>query len=307
MQEGVVDTQQRFDDKVVVITGAGSGLGRSYALEFARRGAKVVVNDLGGDVTGGGKSSAAADAVVQKIKASGGEALASYDSVEDGDAIIQAALDHYGRVDVLVNNAGILRDSSFKNMSDKDWDLVYRVHLLGSYKVTKAAWPHMLEQGYGRIVNTASGAGLYGSFGQANYSAVKMALVGLTNTLAVEGAAKGIQANVIAPAAGSRLTETVFPTEVVSALKPEFITPLVVNLCSESCKESGGLFELGAGWMAKVRWQRSMGVNFDVKAGFSAEDVAESWGEICNFSEFDNPTNISESLTPLLKNVGISF
>ncbi|MCZ6828640.1 MAG: SDR family oxidoreductase, partial [Gammaproteobacteria bacterium] len=223
----------RFDDKVVVVTGAGAGLGRSHALAFARRGAKVVVNDLGGGSHGEGKGSAAADLVVAEIEDFGGEAVANYDSVEQGASIIQTALDNFDRVDVLVNNAGILRDSSFAKMTDEDWDLIYRVHALGTYKVTKAAWPIMLEQGYGRIVNTASAAGIYGNFGKANYAFAKCGLIGFTNTLAIEGARKCIQANTIAPVAGSRLTETILPKEVTEALKPEFVTPLVVKLCSE--------------------------------------------------------------------------
>ncbi len=192
----------RFDDRVVVVTGAGAGLGRSHALEFARRGASVVVNDLGGGAHGDGSGSAAADQVVAEIKAAGGEAVANYDSVEEGDAIIGTAMDNFDRVDVVVNNAGILRDASFAKMSDEDWDLIYRVHALGAYRVTKAAWPVMLDQGYGRIVNTASAAGIYGNFGQANYAFAKRGLIGLTNTLALEGARKGIKANAIAPVAG---------------------------------------------------------------------------------------------------------
>ncbi|MBC7975991.1 MAG: SDR family NAD(P)-dependent oxidoreductase, partial [Myxococcales bacterium] len=176
----------RFDGKVVVITGAGAGLGRSHALLFAKRGAKVVVNDLGGTHTGAGKSSAAADKVVAEIKEAGGNAVANYDSVEDGDKIIKTAVDAFGRVDVVINNAGILRDTTFHKMTKDDWDLIYKVHLLGAFRVTHAAWPLMREQGYGRILFTTSAAGLYGNFGQANYSAAKLALVGLTQTLALE-------------------------------------------------------------------------------------------------------------------------
>ena len=232
----------RFDDRVVIVTGAGAGLGRSHALDFASRGAKVVVNDLGGGAHGGGKGSESADSVVAEILAAGGEAVANYDSVENGEAIVRTALDNFDRIDVVVNNAGILRDSSFAKMSEEDWDLIYRVHALGAFKVTKAAWPVMLEQGYGRIINTASAAGIYGNFGQANYSFVKRGLIGFTNTLAIEGARKGIKANVIAPVAGSRLTESILPPEVIDALKPGFVTPLVIRLCAEQSQETGSVF-----------------------------------------------------------------
>ena len=226
----------RFDDRVVVVTGAGNGLGRSHALLFASRGAKVVVNDLGGSHTGDGKGTGAADKVVEEIKAAGGEAVANYDSVEDGDKIIQTAMDSYGRVDVVVNNAGILRDVSFAKMTDADWDLVYRVHVRGAYAVTHAAWPHMRDQKYGRIVMTASAAGIYGNFGQANYAMAKLGVVGLANTLALEGHKRNILVNTIAPIAGSRMTETILPKELLDALKPEYVTPLVGYLAHEELR-----------------------------------------------------------------------
>jgi len=297
----------RFEDRVVVVTGAGAGLGRSHALEFARRGAKVVVNDLGGGAHGDGKGSAAADKVVDEIQAAGGEAVASYDSVEQGDAIIRTALDNFDGVDVVVNNAGILRDSSFAKMSDEDWDLIYRVHALGAYKVTRAAWPIMLEQGYGRIVNTASAAGIYGNFGQANYAFAKRGLIGFTNTLAVEGAGKGIKANVIAPVAGSRLTETILPREVTEALKPEFVTPLVIKLCSRESEENGSLFEVGAGWVSKLRWERSQGAFFDPKAVLTAEAVDAAWEKIGDFADAQHPTNIQDTFGPVFGNLGITM
>jgi len=303
----VVVDEIRFDDKVVVITGAGAGLGRSHALAFASRGAKVVVNDLGGSATGEGKGSNAADTVVEEIKAAGGEAVANYESVENGEAIIKTAIDNYGRVDVVVNNAGILRDSSFKKMTDQDWDLIYKVHVLGAYKVTKAAWPYMLEQGYGRIVNTASAAGLYGNFGQANYSMAKIGMVGFTQTLAIEGAKNNVIANVIAPVAGSRMTETILPPELVAALKPEYITPLVMKLCSEKNEETGSIFEVGAGWISKLRWERTKGVGFDISNGLSPEAVEESWDQITDFENADHPTTAQESFVPVLANLGIKM
>lgn len=295
----------RFDGKVVVVTGAGAGLGRSHALEFARRGARVVVNDLGGGVHGGGKGSEAADNVVAEIQALGAQSVANYDSVENGDSIIETAIDNYGRVDIVVNNAGILRDTSFAKMTDQDWDLIYRVHCLGSYKVTKAAWPYMLEQSYGRIVNTTSAAGIYGNFGQANYSTAKLGLFGLTQTLALEGAKKNIKVNCIGPVAGSRLTETVLPPEVVAALKPELVTPLVVKLCSEEIDESGSLFEVGAGWVAKLAWERTKGVTFDPKESLSAETVDENWERIIDFTDPEHPRTMADSMAPVFASLGL--
>jgi 3-hydroxyacyl-CoA dehydrogenase/3a,7a,12a-trihydroxy-5b-cholest-24-enoyl-CoA hydratase len=297
----------RFDDRVVVITGAGAGLGRSHALDFASRGAKVVVNDLGGGGHGEGKSSEAADKVVEEIIQAGGEAVANYDSVEDGAAIIRTALDNFDRVDVLVNNAGILRDASFAKMTDEDWDLIYRVHVLGAYKVTKSAWPIMLEQGYGRIVNTASAAGIYGNFGQANYSFAKRGLIGFTNTLAIEGARKGIKANVIAPVAGSRLTESILPKEVIEALKPEYVTPLVIRLCAQDSEETGQLFEVGAGWISKLRWERSKGVCFPPNEGLSAEQVSAAWDQIGDFTDAEHPKSIQDTFGPVFGNLGITI
>ncbi|MFT4518434.1 MAG: NAD(P)-dependent dehydrogenase (short-subunit alcohol dehydrogenase family) [Halioglobus sp.] len=297
----------RFDDRVVVVTGAGAGLGRSHALDFARRGAKVVVNDLGGGSHGGGKGTAPADKVVEEIIAFGGKAVPNYDSVEDGDSIIRTAMDNYDRVDVVINNAGILRDSSFVKMTDEDWDLIYRVHVMGAYRVTKAAWPIMMEQGYGRIINTASAAGIYGNFGQANYSFAKCGLIGLTNTLAIEGARKGIKANTIAPVAGSRLTETVLPKEVTDALKPELVTPLVVKLCSQESTETGSVFEVGAGWVSKLRWERSKGAFFDPKAELTAEAISDAWDQIGDFTDADHPSNVQETFAPVFGNLGIKM
>ncbi len=296
----------RFDGKVVVVTGAGGGLGRSHAIEFARRGAKIVVNDLGGDFKGNGAGTSMADKVVDEIAQFGGTAVANYDSVEQGDNIIKTAIDSFGRVDVLINNAGILRDVSFKKMSEEDWDLIMRVHLTGAFKVTRAAWPYMLDQQFGRIVSTSSAAGIYGNFGQVNYSAAKLGLVGFTNTLAIEGAAKNITANAIAPIAGSRMLETISTPEMIAALKPEYITPLVVRLCAEENEETGSLFEVGAGWMAKLRWERTKGVCFDPASRFSAESVDAKWAELCDFSETDHPINVKEAGAPVMANLGVA-
>ncbi|MBS2017550.1 MAG: SDR family NAD(P)-dependent oxidoreductase [Deltaproteobacteria bacterium] len=293
----------RFDGRVAIVTGAGNGLGRSHALLLASRGAKVVVNDLGGSATGDGKSSTAADKVVEEIKAAGGEAVANYDSVEDGAKIVQTALDTWKRIDIVVNNAGILRDTSFTKMSDGDWDLIRRVHIDGAYKVTKAAWDRMREAKFGRIIFTASAAGIYGNFGQANYATAKLGLVGLAQTLALEGKKNNVFANTIAPIAGSRLTETVLPKEITDALKPEYVSALVAWLCHESCEENGGLFEVGGGLMAKLRWERTEGKLFKLGKAFTPEQVQKAWGQITSFAKTTHPTNITESMQPILGNL----
>jgi (3R)-3-hydroxyacyl-CoA dehydrogenase / 3a,7a,12a-trihydroxy-5b-cholest-24-enoyl-CoA hydratase / enoyl-CoA hydratase 2 len=294
----------RFDNRVAIVTGAGNGLGRSHALLLAAHGAKVVVNDLGGGHTGGGKSSTAADKVVEEIKAAGGQAVANYDSVEDGAKIVQCALDSFQRLDIVINNAGILRDTSFPKMSDQDWDLIYRVHVLGSFRVTQAAWHHLRDAGYGRIIMTASAAGIYGNFGQANYSMAKLGLHGFAQTLAIEGKKRGIQVNTIAPIAGSRMTETVLPPDLVAALKPEFVSPLVAWLCHETCEESGSLFEVGGGYVGKLRWQRTDGALFRLSRPMTPENVRSKWSAITDFGKSSYPTNVTESMQPILGNLG---
>jgi 3-hydroxyacyl-CoA dehydrogenase/3a,7a,12a-trihydroxy-5b-cholest-24-enoyl-CoA hydratase len=296
-------SELRFDDKVVIITGAGGGLGRAHALLFASRGAKVVVNDLGGGMHGKGKGSEAADKVVAEIKEAGGQAVANYDSVEDGAAIVKTAIDTWGRVDVLVNNAGILRDVSFHKMSVEDWDLINRVHVSGSFRCSHAAWPYMREQGYGRIIMTASAAGIYGNFGQANYSAAKLGLLGFGNTLAIEGHKRNIHVNTVAPIAGSRLTETVLPQDLVDALKPEFVSPLVAWLCHEDCSETGGLYEVGGGFFSKLRWQRSKGVTVRLGKAITPELVASQSKAITSFEDVTYPATIHESTAPIMENI----
>ncbi|XP_062237672.1 peroxisomal multifunctional enzyme type 2 [Platichthys flesus] len=290
-----------FEGRVVLVTGAGGGLGREYALAFAERGASVVVNDLGADTKGGGKSSAAADKVVEEIRAKGGNAVANYDSVEDGEKLIQTALDAFGRLDVVVNNAGILRDRSFARTSDLDWDLIQRVHLRGSFLVTRAAWNHMKTQKFGRIIMTASAAGIYGNFGQANYSAAKLGLLGLANTLAIEGSKYNIHCNTIAPVAGSRLTETIMPPDLVASLKSEYVAPLVLWLCHDQCQENGGLFEVGAGWIGKLRWERSQGRTVRQKdQPMNVEAVRDQWDKICDFTDATKPSSVQESLSSMV-------
>ncbi|XP_051277404.1 peroxisomal multifunctional enzyme type 2 [Dicentrarchus labrax] len=290
-----------FEGRVVLVTGAGGGLGREYALAFAERGASVIVNDLGVDTKGGGKSSAAADKVVEEIRVKGGKAVANYDSVEDGEKLIQSALDAFGRIDVVVNNAGILRDRSFARTSDLDWDLIHRIHLRGSFLVTRAAWNHMKDQKFGRIIMTASAAGIYGNFGQANYSAAKLGLLGLANTLAIEGRKYNIHCNTIAPVAGSRLTETVMPPDLVASLKPEYVAPMVLWLCHEQCQENGGLFEVGAGWIGKLRWERSQGHTVREKnQPMTPEAVRDQWDKVCDFTDATKPSTVQESLQSIV-------
>ncbi|CAO3689822.1 unnamed protein product [Rhizopus stolonifer] len=294
----------RFDGQVAVVTGAGGGLGKAYALLFAKLGASVVVNDLGGSAHGQGSDSRAADLVVDEIRKAGGQAVANYDSVEDGDKVVETALKAFGRVDILVNNAGILRDKSFARMTDADWDLVHKVHLRGTYKVIKAAWPHFVKQEYGRIINTASAVGLYGNFGQTNYSAAKLGVVGLTRTLALEGQRKNIICNVIAPNAGTRMTATVMPPEMVEAFKPEYVAPVVAYLGHSSNEETGGIFEVGSGWVAQVRWQRTGGVGFPANRTLTPEQVAEAWGRITDFDDgrATNPESTQDSFQGFMEN-----
>lgn len=296
-------SEVRFDDRVVIITGAGNGLGKSHALEFAKRGAKVVVNDLGGSAFGEGANKNAADLVVDEIIAAGGEAVANYNSVTDGEKIVQTAIDNFGKIDIVVNNAGILRDKSFSKMTDADWNLVYQVHVEGAYKVTHAAWPHMKENGYGRIIFTASAAGIYGNFGQANYSMAKLGLYSLGQTLSIEGKKSNICVNSIAPIAGSRMTETILPPPLIEQLKPEYVTPLVIKLCDENSTDTGNLYEVGAGWIGKLRWERSKGHGFNLTNGFNAEDVNEHWDTINDFADADHPKNTQEAMMAVMANL----
>ena len=296
-------SEVRFDNRVVIITGAGNGLGRCYALEMGRRGANVVVNDLGGSAFGDGADQAAADIVVDEIKANGGTAVANYDSVTDGEKIVQTAMDSYGKIDVVINNAGILRDKTFHKMTEQDWDLVYDVHVRGAFKVTHASWPHMRDQGYGRVIFTASAAGIYGNFGQTNYAMAKLGQYGMSQTLSVEGRGKNVLVNTIAPIAGSRLTETVMSEELVDALKPEYIMPLVLKLCDENSQDTGGLYEVGAGWVGKLRWERTKGKGFKVADGMTPEDINDAWDSIVDFTDADHPANIAEANKPVIRNL----
>jgi NAD(P)-dependent dehydrogenase (short-subunit alcohol dehydrogenase family) len=292
-----------FDGKVAIITGAGGGLGRSHALDLARRGALVVVNDLGGSVDGTGSGTTAAQAVVDEIKAAGGEAVANYDSVatpEGGKAIVQAALDAYGRIDVVVNNAGILRDTSFKNLGPEQLEPVLDVHLKGAFYVTQPAWAHMREQNYGRIVCTASGAGIFGNFGQTNYGAAKMGLVGLTRVLAIEGAKYNIKVNAIAPVAKTRMTDSILGP-LADKLQPEYVTPVVAFLAHEDCPVTGEVYSVGGGRVARIFIGVTPGI---VDADLSAETVRDKFDEIRAEDGYVVPASLNEEMMLALKNLG---
>lgn len=289
----------RFDGKVVVITGAGAGLGKAYALAFAERGAKVVVNDLGGSHTGSGASSKAADLVVEEIKSKGGDAAANYDSCEEGEKIIETAISNFGRVDILINNAGILRDVSFNKMTDKDWDLINTIHLRAVYKCTKAAWPHMVKNKFGRIINVTSAAGVYGNFGQVNYSTAKSGILGFTKSCSLEGAKKDILSNAICPVAASRMTETVMPKDLLESLKPEAVVPMVVFMCHQDSSVNGEVIEAGGGWFAKVRIERAKGAF--IGGSITPENVQQHWNEITDFSkDSEHPQYIAQSIGAMM-------
>ncbi|NOZ02847.1 MAG: SDR family NAD(P)-dependent oxidoreductase [Deltaproteobacteria bacterium] len=295
----------RFDGQVAVVTGAGAGLGRTYALELAKRGAKVVVNDLGGARDGTGESKNAADEVVKEIVEAGGEAVASYDSVatpEGGEAIVAKAIDTWGRIDVLVNNAGILRDGTFAKMTPEQWNQVLSVHLDGAINVTRPAFARMKEAGYGRIVMTTSAAGLFGNFGQANYSAAKMGLVGLVNTLELEGGKYGIHVNAVAPLATTRLTTDILPDDLQAKTRPEFVTPLVTYLCSRGCAETGQVFNAGMGHFSRVAVIQGPGaVAADEGVVPTPEAVQRHWEEINSLDGAVEFANATESLGPMME------
>ena len=274
----------RFDGKVAIVTGAGGGLGRCHALELARRGCKVVVNDLGGAVDGTGGGSEAAAEVVAEIEAAGGEAIANGGSVSDragAQSMVGAAVERWGRVDILINNAGVLRDKSFHKMELDDFRFVLDVHLMGSVNVTRAAWPIMREQNYGRIVVTSSPSGLYGNFGQANYGAAKLGLVGLMNTLKIEGARHNIRTNTIAPVAATRMTENLMPKEALANLAPELVTPGVVYLCTEDAP-NGVVLQAQGGKFSIACIVENAGV--ELGAAATADDIGANFERIADLA-----------------------
>lgn len=291
----------RFDGRVAIVTGAGGGLGRSHALLLASRGAQVVVNDLGGGRDGeGNPSSEMANKVVEEIKAAGGEAVADahgVDTVEGGEAIVQTAIDAFGKIDIVIANAGILRDRAFHNIEEEDWDKIFAVHVKGSYNVIKPAFIHMRQASYGRIIVTTSNAGLYGNFGQANYSSAKTAVLGLASTLELEGAKYNIKANVIAPVAASRLTEDVMPPAVLDKLKPDYVSPMVAYLVSEECQVSGQIFTAGGGYYGRAAIVEGKGA---VVHEASIEDIRDNFSKISDLSNAEEFTNAFDEVSKRL-------
>ncbi|PKN69242.1 MAG: hypothetical protein CVU54_10880 [Deltaproteobacteria bacterium HGW-Deltaproteobacteria-12] len=279
------DKKMSFDGRVAIVTGAGGGLGRVYALELGKRGAKIVVNDFGGSRDGIGKGAAGpADKVVDEIKALGGKAVANYDNVataEGGANIVKTAVDAFGKLDILINNAGILRDKGLLKMEPENWQAVLDVHLNGAFNVTRPAFGAMRDNGFGRIIMTTSAAGLYGNFGQSNYSAAKLGLVGFMNSLKLEGVKYNIKVNTVAPIAASRLTEDILPPDMLGKLKPEFVAPIVLYLCSDECGDTGRIYNCGAGFFNRVAMMTSPGmVVGGGKKIPSLEDVSANWAKI---------------------------
>jgi NAD(P)-dependent dehydrogenase (short-subunit alcohol dehydrogenase family) len=292
----------RFDGRVAIVTGAGGGLGRSHALLLASRGAKVVVNDLGGSRDGtGAPSSEMANKVVEEIRSAGGQAVADahgVDTVEGGEAIVKTALDAYGTVDIVIANAGILRDRAFHNITEEDWDKIFAVHVKGSFDVIQPAFRIMRQNSYGRIIVTTSNAGLYGNFGQANYSSAKTAVLGFASTLELEGAKYNIKANVIAPVAASRLTEDVMPPQVLEKLKPEYVSPMVAYLCSEECSVSGQIFTAGGGYFGRAAVVEGKGA---ILPNASLEDIRDNFAKISDLSGADEFTNAFDEVSKRLQ------
>ncbi len=297
-------SEVRFDGRVAIVTGAGGGLGRAHAMLLASRGAKVVVNDLGGSRDGTGAGKNMADHVVDEIKAAGGEAVADYngvDTYQGGEAIVKTALDAWGKIDIVIANAGILRDRAFHNLTEEDWDKIYAVHVKGSFDVIQPAFRVMRQNNYGRIIVTTSNAGLYGNFGQANYSSAKTALLGFASTLELEGAKHNIKANVIAPVAASRLTEDVMPPPVLEKLKPEYVSPVVAYLCSEECEESGNIFTAGGGYVGRAVIVESKGVFLPEPTIEGVRDNLAKIKDMTGAEEFSNAFDeVSKRLTPHL-------
>ena len=297
----------RFDDRVALVTGAGQGLGRSHALLLASRGAKVVVNDLGGSLDGSGTDGSAAQQVVDEIRAAGGEAVANTDSVaepEGAAAIVQTALATWGRIDVVINNAGILRDKTFVKMGLDDFEEVVKVHLLGSVYVTKAAFPYLRKGSYGRIVMTTSAAGLYGNFGQTNYAAAKLGVVGLMNTLKIEGLKRNILVNTIAPVADTRMGAQVFPDNFKAMIRPELVSAAVAYLSSEQCTTTGDVIVAAAGYFAKAQIVESRGYAFEDTDAVTPEAVAEHWDGITAMEGAGPHDSALDSMKKLFVKVG---
>lgn len=296
----------RFDNRVAIITGGGGSLGRSHALMLARRGCNIVLNDVGGSFKGEGSDKGPAQKVVDEIKALGVKCVANFDDIgskEGGKNVVKAAIDNFGRVDIVINNAGIIRDVSFHKMSEEDWDKIYSVHVKGVFNVTHAAWPHMRDANYGRIVMTTSGAGLWGNFGQVNYSSAKMAQVGMMNTLKIEGKKHNIKVNTIAPIAKSRMTETVMPPPMLAKFQPEAISAMVTYLCSEECEESGAIYEGGGGYYTRVWICQHPGTYIPVEQVTAEKFRDEVRGKIADATQSKAVPGLQEATMGIMKHI----
>jgi NAD(P)-dependent dehydrogenase (short-subunit alcohol dehydrogenase family) len=295
-----------FDGRVAVVTGGGGGLGRSYSLELARRGARVIVNDLGGSVDGSGSGNRAADAVVEEIERAGGEAIPNYDSVsspEGGEAIIAAAMDAFGKVDVVINNAGILRDRSFSNMTLEDLHGVLDTHLKGAFYVSMPAFKFMKENSYGRFVHTSSNSGIFGNFGQSNYGAAKMGLVGLSNVLAIEGSKYGIQSNVIGPVARTRMTEQLLGP-LAELVSPDQVMPMVVFLASEANPYTHEIFTAGGGRYGRIFIGTNPGWFAGPKVVPTVEEIQANIDQIRDVSSYEIPASSNDEIMIIARNLG---
>ncbi len=288
-----------FKDKVVLITGASGALGSAYARAFAKRGAKLFLNDIHAPRSPKQGYRSTVSDLSAELNSHGATAIANSTSVMDGAHIVESAIEAFGHIDVVINNAGILRDKAFHNLTDRDWQAVLDVHLTGAYTISRAVWPLFRARGAGKIIMTASAAGIYGNFGQANYSAAKLALFGLAQSLAIEGRAKGICVNTIAPLARSQLTEGIMPEALLNVLQPDAVAPFVLWLCHESCNETGGLFETGGGWISKLRWERSESAVLESDT-LTPEGASTVWDQMSHFDEHLSPTTSADTVRTMI-------
>jgi len=299
-----------FKDKVALITGGGGSLGRSHALLLAKLGAKIVINDKGGSVEGQGKSKSAADQTVDLIRNNGGQAIANYSSVESMEgalAMVDCAISEFGKLDIVINNAGILNDKSFKKQESSQWEDILNVHLTGSRNVTKAAWEHFLTQNYGRIVMTTSSTGLYGNFGQSNYGAAKMGVLGLMQCLKEEGQKHNIKINAIAPVAKSRMTESIMPPDIIELFEPKWVSPIVAYFCSEECAVNGECWAVGGGYVSRVAIVEGQGTVFDAKQELTADQISSQVNQITNLENAVPLENMQASAVKILTRLQNNF
>lgn len=286
-----------FESKVIVITGAGRGIGAEYARFFAARKAKLVLNDYSQE-----NGVWVVDALVSELSRQHGiQVIANHDSVEDGHKIIEAAIAHFKRIDVLINNAGILLDRGMTKVTPQEFDTIIRIHLKGSFRCSLAAWPYFRKQKFGRIINTTSSTGLYGNFGQVNYAAAKAGLIGMTMAMAKEGANYNIKVNAIAPIAETRMTKGIIPDDLIVAVPVTAIPPFVAVLASDECPDNGQVYEVGGGWAARLRWERAEGGSFALN--HTPEDIQKNWEQVGDFGrKNDYPNSGSDSIERMIDN-----